>query len=148
MKLSSPAFTDGEPIPDRHGYTAANANPPLEWEDVPDNAVSLALVVDDPDAVEPAGKIWDHWVVWNIDPGREGIPVGWDAEDAVEGQNDFGERGYGGPNPPDGPHSYDFRLYALEERLTLSAGAKKEQLEETMSGHVLDRAELAGNFAP
>lgn len=148
MELSSPAFDDGEPIPDRHGYTAANTNPPLQWAGVPEEAASLALVVDDPDAVEPAGKVWDHWVVWNLDPDRREIPAGWDADDAIEGQNDFGERGYGGPNPPDRPHTYEFRLYALDDRLTLGAGATKAQLEEAMSGHVLDRAELTGTFAP
>jgi len=148
MELSSPAFENGEPIPDRHGYTAANVNPPLRWSGVPDEAESLALVVDDPDAVEPAGKVWDHWVVWNIDPDRREIPVDWDAEDAVVGQNDYGEPGYGGPNPPDGTHTYEFRLYALDDRLTLSPGATKAQLEETMSGHTIDRAELMGTFSP
>lgn len=148
MELSSPAFGDGEPIPDRYGYTAANDNPSLTIGDSPDEAVTLALVVDDPDAVEPAGKVWDHWVVWNIDPDRQKIPEGWNPGDAVEGQNDFGERGYGGPNPPDRPHTYEFRLYALDDRLTLGPGATKEQLEEAMQGHVVGRAELSGTFAP
>ena len=148
MEISSPAFGDGESIPETYGYTAGNVNPPLRFGGVPDEAESLALVVDDPDAVEPAGKVWDHWVVWNLSPDREEIPEAWDPDDAVEGQNDYGERGYGGPNPPDRPHTYEFRLYALDSRLTLGAGATKEQLEEAMAGHVLDRAELTGTYTP
>jgi Raf kinase inhibitor-like YbhB/YbcL family protein len=77
MDLSSTAFADGDAIPRQYGYTERNVNPPLSWSEVPADAASLALVVDDPDTVEPAGKVWDHWVVWNIDPGRTGIPDAW-----------------------------------------------------------------------
>jgi phospholipid-binding protein, PBP family len=93
LHLQSSAFDDGAPIPERYGYTAANVNPPLAISGVPAGTASLALVVDDPDAVEPAGKVWDHWVIWNIDPSRQSIPEGWDGEDATEGRNDFGEVG-------------------------------------------------------
>lgn len=74
LELSSPAFTDGDPLPRRYGYTADNANPPLEIRGVPDGTGALVLVVDDPDAVEPAGKIWNHWLVWNVDPDTQTIP--------------------------------------------------------------------------
>lgn len=150
LQLTSPVFDDGEPIPDEYGYTARDVNPPLDVSGVPDETESLALVVDDPDAVEPAGKVWDHWVVWNVDPGREHIPEDWspEFEGAVEGQNDYGERGYGGPNPPDRPHTYRFRLYALDTELDLPAGSTKADLEDAMAGHVLAEAELDGTFAP
>lgn len=115
---------------------------------VPADAVSLALVVDDPDAVEPAGKVWDHWVVWGIDPGVGRIPEDWDAAEATEGGNDFGEPGYGGPNPPDREHTYRFRCFALDAAVDLPSGASKAALEDAFEGHVLARARLEGTFAP
>lgn len=105
LQPTSPAFADGEPIPDRYGYTAENVTPPLAIDGVPEETTSLAPVMDDPDAVEPAGTVWDHWVVWNTDPARSTIPEDWAAAGAVEGWNDYDERGYGGPNPPDRRHT-------------------------------------------
>jgi Raf kinase inhibitor-like YbhB/YbcL family protein len=148
LDLSSPAFADGEPIPDEYGYTADDVNPPLTIDGVPPAAASLALVMDDPDAVEPAGKIWDHWVVWNIDPATSEIPEDWNAAGAVEGRNDYGEPGYGGPNPPDGEHTYRFRLFALDRRLDLEAEATAADLESAMEGAVVDETELEGTYAP
>ena len=148
LELSSPAFADDGPIPREYGYTNENVNPPLEIDGVPDGTESLALVMDDPDAVEPAGKVWDHWLVWNIDPSTRTIPEDWNAAGAVEGQNDYGERGYGGPNPPDREHTYQFRLYALDERLDLEAGATKDDLEALLTDLVLADAELEGTYAP
>ncbi len=148
MELASPAFGDGEAIPERHGYTEADANPPLELSDVPDEAESLALVVDDPDAREPAGKVWDHWIVWNVDPDRTEIPEDWDTEDVVEGQNDYGEVGWGGPNPPDREHTYRFLAYALDDELDLQRGAKKDDLYDAAEGHLVEKAELEGTYAP
>jgi len=148
MRLSSPAFDDGAPIPEEYGYEAENVNPPLTVEDVPADAVSLALVVDDPDAREPAGKVWDHWVVWNVDPEIDVIPRDWDAADAVEGQNDYGERGYGGPNPPDREHTYRFRCYALADDLDLASGSSKDDLETAMEGSRLAEAEYTGTYTP
>lgn len=148
IQLTTPAFEDGEPIPREYGYTEANINPPLEIGGVPAEADSLALVVDDPDAVEPAGKVWDHWVVWNIDPDTGTIPEDWDTTAVVEGQNDYGERGYGGPNPPDREHSYRFQLYSLDEQLDLAAGATKDELKHAIEGHVVDEAQLTGTYSP
>ena len=148
LELTSPAFAGGEPIPREYGYTEANRNPPLEIDGAPDAAESLALVVDDPDAVEPAGKVWDHWVVWNIDPETTTIPEDWDATAAVEGRNDYGEHGYGGPNPPDREHSYRFRCYALDTAVDLEAGSRKADLQREIDGHVLDEAQLTGTYAP
>ncbi|MHB9286293.1 YbhB/YbcL family Raf kinase inhibitor-like protein [Halobacteriales archaeon Cl-PHB] len=148
MQLTSTAFADGEEIPDRYGYEADDVNPPLEISGVPDDAESLALVMDDPDAMEPAGKVWDHWVVWNVDPDVGSIPEDWDASGAVEGKNDYGGTCYGGPNPPDKRHAYQFRVYALDETLDLDAGATKADLEKEMPNHILAEAGLTGTYAP
>jgi Raf kinase inhibitor-like YbhB/YbcL family protein len=146
--LSSSAFNDGEPIPEPYGYTEDNINPPLSIGGIPDETESLALIMDDPDAMEPAGKIWDHWVVWNIDPSTNEIPEDWTVTSATEGENDYEEPGYGGPNPPDREHTYYFKLYALDTSLDLDAGSKKEDLESAMKGHILDEAELTGTYTP
>lgn len=148
LRLASPAFADGAPIPDQYGYTARDVNPPLDIEGVPNATESLALVMDDPDAVEPAGKVWDHWIVWNIDPEMTAIPEDWNADGALEGQNDYGGRGYGGPNPPDREHTYRFTVYALDTMLALDSGATKRELEDAIDGQVLAEATLEGTYAP
>lgn len=150
MELSSPAFRDGDPIPVEYGYTERNVNPPLELSDVPEAAESLAIVVDDPDAVEPAGKVWIHWLVWNVNPTRKRIPEDWstDTAAATEGENDYGETGYGGPNPPDREHTYRFRMFALDDTLDVPEGASLDQLERAMEGHVVAEATYEGTYAP
>jgi Raf kinase inhibitor-like YbhB/YbcL family protein len=150
FRLSSPAFGDGDRIPEQYGYTESNVNPPLSIAGVPGDAESLALVVDDPDAMEPAGKIWDHWLVWNVPTDIEEIPEDWSPADigATEGQNDYGEHGYGGPNPPDREHTYRFKCYALDTTLDLSPSADKESLQDAMTGHVLADALLEGTYTP
>ena len=148
MQLSSPAFDDRESIPDKYGYEEENVNPPLEIGEVPADAVSLALVVDDPDAQEPAGQIWDHWIVWNIDSGISQIEEGSIPSGATEGRNDFDEPGYGGPRPPDREHTYHFRLYALDTDLDLESNASKEDLREALETHIIDETELRGTYAP
>ena len=148
IALTSPAFDDGEPIPRRYGYTEDDVNPPLFIDGVPEEAASLLLLVDDPDAVEPAGHIWDHWLVWDVSPDRETIPEDWSPESATEGQNDYGEQGYGGPNPPDGEHTYRFRLYALDAALGLSTSADRAAVTDAATGHILAKATLEGTYAP
>lgn len=148
LRLKSPAFSDGEPIPDKYGLTEENVNPPLEFEGVPEEAESLVLLMDDPDAVEPAGKVWNHWVVWNIQPDTAEVSEGSVPTGATEGETDFGERGYGGPNPPDREHTYRFRLYALGSELDLPGTATKKDVEEAMENSVLDEAELTGTYVP
>ncbi len=148
LKLTSPEFDHGEMMPERFGYTRENVNPELKIAGVPEEAESLVLIMDDPDALEPAGKVWDHWVVWNIDPDIGVIPEGWDQEGAEGGETDYGETVYGGPNPPDGVHTYEFRLYALDTKLDFSTPPTKAELEEEMEGRVLDQAELDGRYAP
>ncbi|KTG10792.1 phospholipid-binding protein [Haloprofundus marisrubri] len=150
LRLTSPAFDDGESIPDRYGYEHENVNPPLHVEGVPKEAKSLVLVVDDPDAEEPAGKVWDHWLVWNIEAEPLAIPEAWSPgrNDAIEGKNSFGEVGYGGPSPPDRTHRYRFRLYALDTSLSLFAGATKREIEAAMDGHRLEETTLTGTYTP
>ena len=150
LSLSSPAFPDGGPIPDEYGYTKRNVNPPLSVSGAPDDAASLALILDDPDALEPTGKVWVHWVVWNVDPGTAEVPEGWDpsASGAEEGQNDFGGRGYGGPNPPDRVHAYRFELFALSTDLDLPPDATAADVRTAAEGSVLATARLTGTYAP
>ncbi|MFB6155327.1 MAG: YbhB/YbcL family Raf kinase inhibitor-like protein [Haloferacaceae archaeon] len=148
LRLTSPAFDDGGAIPRKYGYEEQNVNPPLSIAGVPDGAESLVLLMDDPDAVEPAGKVWDHWTVFDVPPDLAEIPEGWSPSDAVEGQNDYGGRGYGGPNPPDREHTYRFRLYALDTALSLGEEATKDHVETAMSGHVLAETQLEGTYAP
>ncbi|MFB6282520.1 MAG: YbhB/YbcL family Raf kinase inhibitor-like protein [Halobacteria archaeon] len=152
MELSSHTFEDGEAIPERHGYKALNTIPELTIQDVPDEAESLALVMDDPDALEPAGQVWDHWIVWNISPEvkeiqENQVPEGIDGK-ADEGTNDYGEVGYGGPNPPDGEHTYIFKLYALDTVLDLDKDDGKDELEDAIDGNVIQKSEHTGTYAP
>lgn len=148
LELSSPAFDDGERIPTRHGYTEANTSPPLEIDGVPETAESLALIVDDPDAEAPAGTVWDHWLCWAIPPDTEELPEGTTPAGATEGQNDYGEAGWGGPNPPDREHTYRFLLYALDTELDLSADATKADLYDAASGHLVGKSDLTGTYPP
>lgn len=148
LQLTSPAFDAGGTIPDQYGYRHENVSPPLRVSGVPDDAVTLALVVDDPDAVKPAGKVWDHWVVWNLPADVGEVPEGSLPGGASEGRNSYGERGYGGPNPPDGEHTYRFRLSALDTALDLPADATKADLEAAIEGHVLAETTLTGTYAP
>ena len=148
LKLSSPEFSHGEKIPRKYGYKQKNVNPQLEIDGVPSETKSLALVMDDPDAVEPAGKVWDHWVVWNIEPNTSQIGEDETPPGAVEGKNDYGDWGYGGPNPPDKEHTYRFKLYALDTTINLRRNSKKEDLEEAMEGHIIEKTVLEGTYAP
>jgi hypothetical protein len=156
LKLTSPAFSDGGEIPRECGYKNGNLEPPLGISAIPEGTKSLALIMDDPDAMEPAGKVWVHWVVWNIpSPPYGGIEYTdvilfkiKDQPGIGEGITDFGERGYGGPAPPDKKHTYIFKLYALDKTLDLYAETEKVDLEKAMEGHILEQATLTGTYAP
>lgn len=148
LTITSPAFAHGQPIPRPHTGDGADRSPPLVVKGIPEGTVSLALLVEDPDA--PRGT-WVHWVLFNLPPetatlaeGASGanLPAG-----AVEGRNDFHAVGYGGPAPPAGkPHRYFFKLFALDARLPLPAGAKHSQVVAAMNGHILAQAELMGTY--
>jgi hypothetical protein len=148
LRLVSPAFEDGGPIPEEYGRDAEDVNPPLSIEGVPASASSLTLIVDDPDAVEPAGQVWLHWLVWNVPPSRTSIPEDWSPTGAVEGTNDFGERGYGGPAPPGETHTYRFKLYALDATLDLPDSASERDVGEAMRGRLVARTQLEGTYGP
>lgn len=145
LQVTSPAFEDGEPIPETYGKRYDNVNPPLEVAGVPDGAASLAVVVDDPDA---PGGVFDHWLVWNMAPETTSIPEGWDPPaGVVQGTNDFGNVGYDGPRPPE-THTYRFAVHALDAALDLERGAKKAALTDAMDGHELASGLLRGTFTP
>ena len=142
LKLTSSAFSDGSEIPRECGYKNGNKQPPLTVSGTPDGTKSLALIMDDPDAMGAVGKVWVHWVAWNIDPTTELENL------TAEGMTDFGEVGYGGPAPPDKRHTYVFKLYALDSMLDLSSESTKADVEKAMEGHILEQATLTGTYAP
>lgn len=146
--MESDAFLDGGTIPKRHGYKNGNHSPPLRVGSVPEGAKSLALVMDDPDAMGAVGKIWVHWVMWNIPPEVSQVAEGETPAGCLQGTNDFGERGYGGPAPPDREHTYVFKLYALDCMLDCKEGSTKAQLEDAMGSHVIASGLLRGRYAP
>jgi len=154
LKLTSSAFSDDGEIPRECGYKNGNKIPPLTVSEIPEGTKSLALIMDDPDAMEPAGKVWVHWVVWNISP--EALKIFQyensqtpEIECNDKGINDFGEVGYGGPAPPDKRHTYVFKLYALDIWLRdLSGGSPKAALESAMKGHIIEQTTLTGTYAP
>ena len=148
MKITSNAFENGGEIPRKYGYKNGNTSPPLEISDVPPNTKSLALIMDDPDAMGAVGKIWVHWVVWNIDPSVNQIQENEVPSGSIQGKTDFGETAYGGPAPPDKEHTYIFKLYALDENLSIQNGATKAEVEEAMKNHVIAETKLEGRYAP
>lgn len=148
MKFNSPAFENGGLIPPMYTSDDADVSPPFIWEEIPEKSKSLVLICDDPDA--PMGT-WVHWVIYNIPPRLKGLSENIPAdrklpEGAVQGMNDFGRIGYGGPCPPGGTHRYFFKLYALDSLLQLEAGANKAQVIKSMQGHILEEAQLVGKY--
>ena len=148
MQLTSSGFSDGDEMPIELGYKNGNETPALSINGIPEGTKSLALIMDDPDAMGAVGKVWVHWVVWNIDPTREFITGNPQESKFVEGMTDFGEVGYGGPAPPDKRHTYVFKLYALDTRLDLPDKSTKADLEKAMEGHIIEQTQLTGTYAP
>lgn len=145
MRITSQAFNEGGKIPDLYTKYGQNKIPPIHIDDVPERARSLALIVDDPDA--PNGT-FNHWLLFNMDPKTKDIKEDCVPVMATQGQNDYGEVAYGGPQPPSGEHRYFFKAYALDTVLPLSRGTKRQELEQEMKDHVLDSATLMGKYAP
>ncbi len=149
MKLTSSAFQSGEDIPEKFTCGGEDVSPPLNWEGFPDDSASFALICEDPDA---PGGVFSHWVIYNIPTDRDHLPEGIPTDallswGAVQGRNDFGNTGYGGPCPPQGStHSYQFRLFALDENLNLRRGLNRGQLLDEMEGHILEEAALMGRY--
>ena len=148
MQLTSSGFSDGDEMPIELGYKNGNETPALSINGIPEGTKSLALIMDDPDAMGAVGKVWVHWVVWNIDPTKPFITGNPRESGFVEGMTDFGEVGYGGPAPPDKRHTYVFKLYALDSKLDLPEGSTKSELENAMEGHIIEQAQLTGTYAP
>jgi Raf kinase inhibitor-like YbhB/YbcL family protein len=144
MKISTRAFSELRPIPERFTADGDNVNPPLAISDVPPKAKSLALIVDDPDT--PMGA-WTHWLVWNIKSNTKAIPENTTPPGAIVGSNDASLPKYVGPSPPRGTHRYVFRLYALDAKLDLPPGADRDALDQALQGHVIAKAELLGRYA-
>lgn len=140
MKLTSPEFENNGFIPKKFTCQGEDINPALSIESIPEDAKSLALIVDDPDA--PMG-IWIHWVLYDIPVITE---IEEDSIPGKQGINDFGRKNYGGPCPPSGTHRYFFKVYALDSELNLKEGIRKKDLEKAMEGHILDTAELVGLY--
>ncbi len=143
MKIESAAFEDNKLIPPKYTCDGENVNPPLIISDVPENAKSLVLIVDDPDA--PRGT-WVHWTIWNMDPGVKEIPENSFPRNAVEGITDSGRSGYSGPCPPYGTHRYFFKLFALNTTLEIGASARAADIEREMKGNILAKAQLVGLY--
>ncbi len=152
MSITSTAFDDHTLIPAKYTCVDKDISPPLHWSGVPSTAKSLVLIVDDPDAPDPARpqRTWVHWVLYNLPPDSNGLreeisakalPTG-----TVQGMNDWNRFGYGGPCPPIGRHRYFFKLYALDNVLKEQPNADKKQVEIAMQGHVIASAELLGTF--
>ena len=139
MELTSNDFQEGSEIPKKFGYKHENEQPNVEFSSIPSEAKTLAIIMDDPDAMKAVGKVWVHWLTYHsvAEPNSK-----------IEGKTDFGEIGYGGPAPPDGRHTYIFKGYALDTTLGLKEGYSKQELEHAMKGHILAEAKLTGTFAP
>ena len=143
MELKSPLFKHGEIIPEYYTCLGPNINPPLQIEDVPPNAKSLVLVFEDVDATP---KPWTHWMLFNIPVATGIIKEGSIPKGAVEGLANNHSFGYEGPCPKyfKGTHHYWFRIYALDTQLDLPAATEREEIEEKMKDHIIEKAELLG----
>ena len=150
LSLTSSAFTQQSAIPTKYTCEGGDVSPPLAWAGLPPGTKSLALIVDDPDAPDPAAPkmTWVHWVLYNLPPTAAGLPEGVSALPAgtQQGLNDWRRTGYGGPCPPIGRHRYFHKLYALDTMLPDLGSPNKTALENAMQGHILGEAQLVGTY--
>ena len=137
FSITSEDFKEGEEIPKKFGYKFENKQPHIEIHNVPENTMTIALIMDDPDAMEAVGKVWVHWLQFFDFPSKNLI---------IEGKTDFDEIGYGGPAPPNGRHTYIFKAYALDTTPELKKGYSKQELEDAMKGNIITEAKLTGTF--
>jgi Raf kinase inhibitor-like YbhB/YbcL family protein len=153
LAITSSSFRPQGSIPARFTCDGDDVSPALEWTDVPDGTRSLVLIVDDPDAPDPAApkRTWVHWVLYDLPPSAASLAEGVDSASLPagtrEGLNDWGRTGYGGPCPPVGRHRYFFRLYALDTSLGTLGDASRGAIDRAMQGHVIATAELLGTYA-
>lgn len=152
LSITSSAFQDGAEIPAKHTCDGQDISPALSWSGVPPGAKSLALIVDDPDAPDPAApqRIWVHWLLYNLPPASQGLAEGVAPHDlpagTKTGHNDWHRNSYGGPCPPIGRHRYFHKLYALDTVLPDLGAPDRAQLEKAMQGHVLAQAQIVGLY--
>jgi Raf kinase inhibitor-like YbhB/YbcL family protein len=152
LTIVSAAFAHHAGIPRRYTCDGANVSPPLAWSGAPDRTRSLALIMDDPDAPDPAAPkmTWVHWVLYNIPPGADRLPEAVAPKalpkGTLQGLNDWKQTGYGGPCPPIGRHRYFHKLYALDIVFEDLGTPAKATLEKAMKGHILAEAELIGTY--
>jgi len=139
FSISSHDFNEGKEIPKKFGYKFENQQPQIDFKNIPDGTKIIALIMDDPDAMGAVGKVWVHWLEYHDIN---------DITTIIQGKNDFGEIGYGGPAPPDKRHTYIFKAYALDTKLDLRVGYSKQELDDAVEGHILAEAKLTGTFAP
>jgi Raf kinase inhibitor-like YbhB/YbcL family protein len=149
LKITSTAFEDGDMIPKNYTCDGDNVSPELSWSGAPAETKSFSIICDDPDA--PV-RIWVHWVVYNIPGNSKGIAEAVSTDKklnngTLQGLNDFGMTGYGGPCPPRGTHRYFFKVYALDTALTIQEDVTKDVLLASMEGHVLAEGELMGRYS-
>lgn len=147
LTLKSPDFIDGGKLPLKSGYEKGNISPIIEWNDIPENAASFALVMDDPDA-----NGWVHWLIYNIPASITSLKGDFPRDERIkdgimQGINSFNKVGYGGPCPPRGTHRYVFKLFALDTLLELGPKAQKGDLLKAIKGHIIQEATLTGKFA-
>ncbi|MBN1572113.1 MAG: YbhB/YbcL family Raf kinase inhibitor-like protein [Deltaproteobacteria bacterium] len=144
--VTSPAFKEGAMIPGEYSCTGRNISPPLKWEGLPEGCVSIAIVMDDPDA---PGGTWLHWLIWNIDPAPGEIPKALDAAaiGATVGKNSWRKAQYDGPCPPSGTHRYRFNVYALSEKVDLESGSGKRSLMKAIKDITLAEFTLTGRYS-
>ena len=142
FSITSPDFNEGEEIPKKFGYKFENKTPNIQFQNMPTESLSWALIMDDPDAMAAVGKVWVHWLICNISSTTGNVKYG------MHGETDFGETDYGGPAPPNGRHTYIFKAYALDIKLDLKQGYSKQDLEDAMKGHIITEAKLTGTFTP
>ena len=145
MNIISGAFENEKVIPLKYTCDGSDISPSLSWDDVPGNTKSFVLIVDDPDA--PHGT-WDHWILFNIPGNVRTLPenISTLTEGTQQGKNSWDKTGYGGPCPPSGVHRYFFKLYALDNVLTLDNGANKTEIMDAMKNHIVAEASLLGKY--
>jgi Raf kinase inhibitor-like YbhB/YbcL family protein len=152
LLINSPAFSHQETMPMQYTCEGDDHSPPLSWQGVPEQAKSLVLIVDDPDAPDPeAPKMtYVHWVLYNLPPNTTGLPEGVSSTQlppgTVQGLNDWNRLGYGGPCPPIGRHRYFFKLYALDSVLPIIQQPTKAEIEKAMEGHIISKVEIMGTY--
>jgi Raf kinase inhibitor-like YbhB/YbcL family protein len=152
LEITSPAFSPNEEIPSKYTCDGEDISPALEWSGLPEGTKSIALIVDDPDAPDPAAPkmIWVHWVLYNIPPSATSLPEAVKSQElpkgTKEGLNDWQRTGYGGPCPPIGRHRYFHKLYALDAVLPDLGKPTKRDLERAIEAHILAKAEMVGTY--